>query len=159
MHAKSTASSLKSVMTLTWEIRPAADSDQDLVGRNLLAVNLDSVRIHKLGTRLDDFNASVAQHALINPIQPENLRILLLHKARPVHCAGLLLDIPSIGSHVLEVVRVLGAVNHELLGDAAHIHALIRGVQGLGSRMHDTHCDSVRIVENPHSDHRRDWQG
>ena len=68
-----------------------------------------------------DLDARILEQVGVDAVEAGDLLVLVGDEARPVE--ALALEVPAVGGGVVHVVRVVGAVHHELLGDAAHVDA------------------------------------
>ena len=100
---------------------PAAGGDQDLVRGDGLVADLDGVAVHQPAAAHMDLHAAAFEQADVDAVQPVDLLADIVAQGRPGMRRRR--QRPAVGRGVLELVRVLGAVDQELLRHAAADHA------------------------------------
>ena len=97
----------------------AAHGDENLLRRQRLAVagQTDRVRPGDRRAGLMDFDAGAFEIAAVDVLQPQDLRVLALNEARPVE--GPIAHGPAEAGRVMEMLRELACVDHQLLRHAA----------------------------------------
>ena len=101
--------------------RPPADGDQDLVGRDPLAADIQHMVVDKDGAAVEDFSPRPFDQPLIDAVQPGDLAVLVGDQLRPGVAARP--DRPAEALGVLEILGEMGGIGEQFLGHAADIDA------------------------------------
>ncbi|MNL57146.1 hypothetical protein D3C87_1806860 [compost metagenome] len=67
-----------------WNLRPAAGSNQNVLGGEALAVELDRIRVNDLGVTFMQGHTAIDQQVAIDAIQAIDLAILVGDQRRPI---------------------------------------------------------------------------
>ena len=100
---------------------PAAGGHKYIGGRDLLARDLHGMRIQHPGPGLEQFDAVAVEQAAVDRVEARDLLVLVADQRGPVE--GALAHGPAEAGGVLEVVGEVGAVDQQLLGNAADVDA------------------------------------
>ena len=101
--------------------RMAAGADDDVLGGDALAADIERVRIDEGGARLEDGRAGVVEQPLVDAVEPADLAVLRGDQLRPV--VRPLLDLPAETGGVLGPGAVFAGLHQQLLRHAADIDA------------------------------------
>ena len=99
----------------------AAGGDDDVLGGDALAADIERVRIDEGGARLEAGGAGVVQQPLVDAVEPADLAVLGGDQLRPV--VRPLLDLPAETGGVLGPGAVFAGLHQQLLRHAADIDA------------------------------------
>src|SRR5262245_4568682 len=103
------------------EDRRRARRDQDNVGGDALAGDLDRVRIDEDGARLGQRDAGLRQQLLVDAVEAVDLLVLAGDQRRPVEARAL--DGPAEVAGILEVLVEVRGIDQQLLRHATPDHA------------------------------------
>ena len=95
--------------------------DDDALGGDALAADIERVRIDEGGARLEDGGAGVVEQPLVDAVEPADLAVLRGDQLRPV--VRSLLDGPAEAGGILRPGAVFAGLHQQLLRHAADIDA------------------------------------
>jgi len=107
----------------------AAGGDQDVVGRDPLAPDLDGARIDEPGEALDQVHPVPVQPRLVGGMDAADVGAAAAHQRRPVEAVHRGVE-SVVGAIVVDGLRDLRGMPHHLLGHTAHVDA--GAAEGLG---------------------------
>src|SRR5271166_3343890 len=99
----------------------SAGGDDDAFGGDMLAANVERVRIDEAGARLEDLRPGVIEQPLVDAVEPADLAVLRGNQPGPV--VRPFLDLPAKTGGVLGPGAVLAGLHQQFLRHAADVDA------------------------------------
>ena len=101
--------------------RAATGSDQNVIGRVVLAINLDGVAADEAGEALDDGDLVLAQHVLIGLVNAADVGLAGLDQLGPVEVVEG--GVKAVVGAIFQGIGDLACIPHGLLWYAAYVDA------------------------------------